>query len=152
MIQDEPRDIDQDWPVAFNRDVARRDLERLSKDGELSQEAAQLVWDYFLAPLYDRRVATYEWPGQRCRRCNAMHPSHKDYDRFPSRQTHAMRCSKYVGPLEHRSVRTDDDFFNAPRHECVCGQFYPHWADEDATVLGTCPDAAVDWRGPRPVQ
>jgi hypothetical protein len=55
---------------------------------------------------------------------------------------HAMRCQLYVGPLEHRFAGKSETFLGYV-DECTCGR---SWRDED----GGCPDAALDWRGPKP--
>lgn len=157
MIEDEPRNTDREWPVPLMRGAALWDLNRLVEEEHLSDKAAQYVWDMLMQPLYDRRQLAVGWDSKkRCRRCQAMHPAHLDYDKSPYRQVHQMYCPKYVGPLEHRMRTSDLTFTGALRYTCSCGQIYPAHTDDvfEEGSLGEnlCPDAAVDWRGPRPVE
>jgi hypothetical protein len=150
MIEYEPRDTDREWPVALLPGAAVRQLNWMVHEGHIGEEAAQKVWDMLVAPLYDTRQAGRDWPRQQCRVCQALHPSHRDYERSVYRRAHQMRCPKYVGPLEHRRNRSDVMFMGHINIECTCGTRYNELDTEDSPQ--NCPDAAVDWRGPRPVQ
>lgn len=149
MIEDRPIDTDQEIPKVLSREEARKVLD-LSL--HMSPEDAQRAWDEIVAPLYDARRAAQDWYKGQCRRCFAHHPALANPRRFgaPSRRMeHSMYCPKYVGPLEHEVAKIEPSWAG-DRILCSCGQTYPYWADEDATIRGTCPDNALEWRGPRP--
>lgn len=138
-IHDQPRDIEQEWPVPAPRLIARERLEQLIDD----PEAAQAVWNAYVAPLYDALAARAIYSGRmRCRICGRSHPASPLAKGKPVRD-HAMWCAHYVGPLEHRKARTEKALIGYHRL-CTCGATYP---DEDGAQ---CPSAHVDWRGPRP--
>lgn len=149
MIRDEPGDTDRQWPVAPDRQSARRAMDHFIATRKLSQEQAQFIWDKFLAPLYDIRQARADWPRQLCRVCQAKHPAHPRYDSAVSRREHRMLCPKYTGPLEHRGVRSSWNILGDLRIECLCGKSYAETDHEG--ISQECPDRHIDWRGPRPV-
>lgn len=147
MINDEPIDIDKVWPVFPGRQVALQRLGELIED----PEAAQTVWDTYVAPLYDRMAAYTVYDRlMHCKSCGVAHPAHPTAVAWAAMgkppRGHAMHCLRYTGPLEHRPTRLEKGVIGY-RHLCTCGTSYP--ADADPLQ---CPDAALDWRGPRPVQ
>lgn len=139
----EPADIDQHWPKPRTREEA---AERLASI--IPAAYVDTVWDELIAPLYDARRFAREWPRGTCHRCYVRHPEHPAAGVSPRTGRHFMRCPKYVGPLEHRSAHSHLMAFGSLRHDCTCGKSYPDW-DEDGQP-GICPDAHLDWRGPRP--
>lgn len=134
----EPLDIDRHVPLPMARGHA---LDRLA---ELLPPSAAVtaVWDEIIAPLYDARRFTAEWPRGRCRHCSVPHPGHPSGGR-----PHAMRCPKYVGLLKHRREATHDGP-TATSAVCACGTLYAAYDGEGRPAL--CPDKDTDWRGPRP--
>jgi hypothetical protein len=139
MINDRPIDIEHEWPVPAPRQMARERLAQLIDD----PEAAQAVWNAYVAPLYDALAVRAVYSARRrCRICGRSHPTNPLTKGKPVKD-HSMWCAHYVGPLVHRAAKAT----KAPlgwHLLCSCGQTYP---DEPNTV---CPSAHVDWRGPRP--
>jgi hypothetical protein len=139
-IHDNPRDIDVEWSVPAPRNMARERLEQLVKD----PEAAQAVWNAYVAPLYDAlRTRQVYSPKMRCRMCGRPHPA-GPWSQLKGKPVpdHSMWCPHYVGPVEHRpgQVRkTVDGFIRL----CTCGSSYPLGEDSE------CPKAHMDWKGPR---
>lgn len=59
-------------------------------------------------------------------------------------QPHKMTCRWYVGPLEHRRLRSFyNTFWQKTEYECTCGGTWREDGDG-------CPNAAETWRGPKP--
>ncbi len=153
MIEDPRRDIDETVPRPKDRASARGELQTLVFTSELGHATAQKIWDRIVSPLYDARDYQEQWPHGNCRHCFIPHPkSRNGMIRTAQGRTwgHAMRCPKYVGPLEHQVVREDLSFLGTPRSECSCGARYWTYQDDDWTVRGVCPDILFIWRGPRP--
>lgn len=137
----DPLDIDQHWPKPLTRDEAAAHLESIIPSGYVDA-----VWDELIAPLYDARRFTAEWPRGTCKRCYVRHPAHPMTG--PGRDTgHRMRCPKYVGPLTHKKAHSHRMAYGNYKAECSCGKSYDEY-DDDGNP-NSCPDAAVDWRGPR---
>jgi hypothetical protein len=148
MVEHQPIDIDRLQPMAPSREMAMVLLERFVPDAKQAQD----VWTALLAPLYERQRYVADYPNGRCRRCGIPHPASpmgklRAASGLP--QIHRMYCSKYVGPLTHHSVKIEPSFYG-DRVLCSCGKTYPYWADDDASIRGTCPDGALVWRGPHP--
>lgn len=148
MINDAPLDIEQEWPRPYHRAAALKHLAQQVTAEELDEKAAQLVWDMFLAPLYDVMAARAVYTRMlSCRSCGRPHPASPRGQRSIAKKLpvppHARHCPHYVGPLDHRAVKVEKGLIGW-RLLCSCGQTYP---DEPNTV---CPNADVDWRGPRP--
>lgn len=140
-IHDDPRDIDQEWVIPPPRAMARERLEQLITD----PEAAQAVWNAYVAPLYDTLAVRAIYSGSmRCRICGKPHvrsPYYKVTGKEP--RDHAMWCRHYVGPLTHAKAKTEKAVVGY-KILCTCGSSYP-------TGDGAqCPDAHMDWRGPHP--
>jgi hypothetical protein len=129
----EPLDIDQVIPSVMDREAAAQRLL-----GLLPAEHADQVWDELIAPLYDARTWARRWPGGRCRSCSVSHPG---MTMSGIVRPHRMSCPRYVGPLQHRYA-TGHQALMGWKNVCTCGARY----DPDES----CPDADVDWRGPRP--
>lgn len=141
-----PLDTDFEFPAVIAReDAAQRLLELLSA------ELADAVWDELVGPLYDVRALNIDWRYGKCRLCSVQHPglwpSYRGLDGRPW-PGHRMYCGKYAGPLTHQVAGGNHGFLGW-RPQCACGQ---SWLEDpgDGTRQETCPDAAVDWRGPRP--
>lgn len=152
MIEDEPLDIDTDWPRAMPREQARLLLENWVERGLVSQANAQSLWDDVLGPLYDSRAAAGRFSRGRCT-CGAVHPAWRLPNYTGKSTPHRMNCRHYVGPLEHRRVTAVNEsysFSGSAMSTCSCGKRYPYWADEEAREAAVCPDILFVWRGPRP--
>lgn len=144
MINDNPADIEQEWPKHVTRQAARQELENLVGD----LEVVQVVWNDLLAPLYDAMAARLVYTRMlRCRSCGRPHPASPTGQTWTAKGRevpgHATHCQHYTGPLEHRPTLYEKALIGY-RHVCLCGRSYP---DEDGAQ---CPDTDVDWRGPRP--
>lgn len=146
---DEPMDVNENWPVALKRQEALGLLQDL-----LGEERTEQVWKELLAPLYDvmevRRVYTLL---MRCRYCGRPHPASPTGATWAAKGRpvpgHALNCRYYVGPLYHH--RTGSHRALTGDHaDCSCGRSYPDSVWDDPRPQ--CPDAALDWRGPRPVE
>jgi hypothetical protein len=137
----EPLNTDLHLPVVLGREEAAQRLLSL-----LPAETADVVWDELIAPLYDARSMSVRWRRGQCLRCNAPHPE-SEFARTKKRLGHLMYCPLYVGPLEHHYAGGRQAFAGW-RRTCSCGQSWLEYVDGEHRE--TCPDAAVDWRGPRP--
>jgi hypothetical protein len=138
-IHDDPRDIDNEWPVPPPRAMTRERLEQLITDPEI----AQAGWNGYVAPLYDTLAARAIYSGSmRCRICGKPH-ARSPYMHGKAPREHAMWCRHYVGPLTHAKARTEKALIGY-KILCTCGNSYP------ADGTAQCPDAHLDWRGPRP--
>lgn len=152
MLNDRLLNFDLERPKQpFSRDMALMMVENMIPD--IGAEAAQKLWDTLLAPLYDSREAAEQWPRGKCRRCGVPHPATALGARYKKQDpvtgvAHRMYCPKYVGPLTH-SIVDISMTWTGDKILCSCGQNYPRWGDEDATVENLCPDVLVDWRGPK---
>lgn len=135
---DEPLDIDRHWPRPPGREDALQRLTALVAGRE-----AEAIWRELIGPLYDARRFASEWPRGSCRRCHIVHPDYPSPGAKIINGKHRMRCPKYVGPLEHRIANSFLTAFGGIRNECICGASY-------TAEAATCPDAELDWRGPRP--
>jgi hypothetical protein len=138
-------DIDRHWPEVLERKRALERLEEISSglDG-------QAIWNELIAPLYERLRVNQQWPQGRCRSCQAVHPMAKSPSQSDRVLKHQMRCSKYIGPLEHTPAATDTaPLTGEPRVHCSCGERYPYWADDNATIKNHCPSRKSEWRGPQ---
>jgi hypothetical protein len=136
-----PLDTDRHLPAVLSREQA---VERLLE--LLPADDADRVWDEIIGALYDARVLHLGWRGGICIRCSVPHPEN------PRRLSatwpgHRPACPKYVGPLEHRIVSGHQGPVGW-RVACSCGQTWLEY-DDDGNKRG-CPNAALDWRGPRP--
>jgi hypothetical protein len=61
-------------------------------------------------------------------------------------QPHKMTCRWYVGPLEHRRLRSSyNTFWQKTEYECTCGGTWREGGDG-------CPNVAETWRGASPEQ
>lgn len=141
-----PLDTDLHLPAVLDREAAAARVLEL-----LPVELADTVWDEIIGPLYDSRAMRLRWRNGRCIQCSIEHPARWP-DTLPGRKGrpwpgHLSRCRFYVGPLEHRVVNGHQGSFGW-RNDCSCGTSYPDDAWADPPVK--CPDAALDWRGPRP--
>lgn len=124
-------------------DLRARIAEALEECRVLTPDAQADAVMAVVQPELDRqRIRMQRYSRGRCRICGATDPD------FPwpehRRRPHAMHCRLYVGPLEHEKRGGRPGVLGIGwRNDCTCGRSY---SDED----GRCPDAAVDWRGPRP--
>lgn len=135
----EPLDTDLQMPKPLVReDAAQRLLELLAPD------VADVVWDELIAPLYDAREFGRRWPRGNCAHCHVPHPAVSLSGKV---RPHRTYCPRYVGPLEH-NLQGGNQSFAGWRLRCSCGQSWLEYAEGERRE--TCPDAAVDWRGPRP--
>ena len=139
----EPLDTNLHMPKVLGREEAAERLLAL-----LPAELVDQVWDELIAPLYDARQMSIHWTRGQCRRCSAPHPD-SHYAKTRHRLGHAMHCPLYVGPLEHRVVRGHQALMGW-HNDCSCGRSYP--CEAWAVPPVRCPDADVDWRGPRPTE
>lgn len=131
----EPLDTDLHMPVVVDREQAAQRLLSL-----LPADLADEVWDELIAPLYDARQMSIRWQRGQCRSCGVPHPE-SQFAKTKRRVGHSMHCPLYVGPLEHRVVRG---------HQALMGWHNDCSCDAWAVPPVQCPDAGVDWRGPRP--
>jgi hypothetical protein len=137
-----PLDTDLHLPHVLSRDDAvARLLELLPADD------ADRVWDEIIGPLYDARQMRLGWRNGHCIRCGVPHPESQRVTSTRPWPGHRMTCRKYVGPLEHRIVNGHQALMGW-NSDCSCGRSYLD--DVWAEPRQTCPDAALDWRGPRP--
>jgi hypothetical protein len=141
-----PLKVDQHIPRPLDREAAAARVLEL-----LPAELADAVWDEIIGPLYDSRTLRLRWRDGRCIRCSTVHPENWPNTLGGRRGKpwpgHLMSCPAYVGPLQHRVVNGHQVLMGW-HHDCECGKSYPDeaWADQPVR----CPDAALDWRGPRP--
>lgn len=142
----EPLDTDKVMPVVLQREAAAELLANL-----LPPHLADTIWDDIIAPLYDARVMSVHWQRGACRRCYVPHPAL--WGKVPGRGIpgrpwpgHRAHCPKYVGPLEHRTVRGHDALFGLML-DCSCGDSYYEYDGEGNRQA--CPKAGEAWRGPR---
>jgi len=147
-IQDRPRDIEQEWPVFAARQTARERLSALIEDPEI----AQTVWDTYVSPMDDAMAARQVYTLLlRCRVCSKPHPASPTAVTWTAKGRplpgHMMSCPHYVGPLEHHKTGGHQALMGW-HADCSCGKSYPD--DLWAAPPDHCPDAAIDWRGPRP--
>jgi hypothetical protein len=90
------------------------------------------------------RMRDYTSAGN-CRSCGTRHGG-----------THHMSCRHYVGPLEHKWIKKDwNGTFGGIDHRCTCGGWFRKGGlaghgDGTEEAEAVCPNAAQDWRGPRP--
>lgn len=141
-----PLDTDRFIPDVPKREAAIARVLEL-----LPAELADAVWDEIIGPLYDSRTMRTDWRRGDCIRCSTPHPAlwagtraARDGKPWPG---HRQDCPKYVGPLAHRVLRGHQALMGY-MNDCACGRSYPDDAWADPPVQ--CPDAALDWRGPRP--
>lgn len=80
----------------------------------------------------------------KCNSCNALVLEGWARPNRPV-QPHRMTCRWYIGPVEHRLLRTTyNSFWNVNDYECTCGR---SWREGDEAG---CPNTAETWRGPKP--
>lgn len=137
----EPLDTDLHMPLVMDREEAAQRLL-----GLLPADLADQVWDDLIAPLYDARQMSIRWQRGQCRSCGAPHPE-STTAKTRLYKGHARHCRLYVGPLEHHSVGGFASFAGW-RRRCSCGQSWLEYSGGE--LRESCPDADVDWRGPRP--
>jgi hypothetical protein len=140
-----PLDTDLHLPAVLSREQAAERLLELLAD----PDDADRIWDEIIGSLYDSRQWSSQWRNGHCRHCRVEHPAwwaqrHPADRQWPGHRTY---CPRYVGPLEHHETGGHHAFMGW-RQGCSCGQSWLQYDDEGNKQ--TCPDAALDWRGPRP--
>lgn len=128
--------------AAIRRNSLATDLE--NDDGELIVVPVGNVVDAVVEVVEKSLWNAANTNYGKCNSCNALVLEGWARPNRPV-QPHKMTCRWYVGPVEHRLLRTTyNSFWNVDDYECTCGRT---WREGDETG---CPNTAETRRGPKP--